>query len=187
MKPLNKAVGLLLLASPLLSPLAAHASECGGPVNHVKVASLDAQRALVTNYTGSGGQFDADPLLGTTVAVPRLAKNACLVIHFSAEATIDDNAAVFEVLVDGVPATGQYTGFINEPSPVLVEAIPIIDDHNGIEIGRPTRFQHMLSYTVFARVGGGSHTVEVLGANCCSINSGPGSVVHAATLAVESP
>lgn len=46
----------------------------------------------------------------------------------------------------------------------------------------------MVNYTVYAPVGGGRHTVDVLVANCCSsITPRPGTVIEAATLTVEGP
>ena len=183
----------LLLLAATLAPATSHAAECSGTIGHVTAVSLDTTKYAYVNYSATGGQFDSDPLISATVSVPHpLAVVArpppsCLIVHFSAEATALDNAIVFQVLLDGVPMQGNSpTGANGVSSPAIFEANPIIF-HNDVEVGRPGPAPQMLSYTLFGTVNGGSHTVKVLKANCCSaINSlVPGSYVQAATLTVE--
>lgn len=216
----KKALLLSLFAAPLLLPQVSHAASCSGTVGHVQTVSLDATRYTLINYTApevppppgsppvaGPGRFDPTPLLQTTVNVPasvsvvggRLVPTvSCLVAHFSAEATAYDNGIVFQVLLDGVPMKGNSpSGPDSIANPAVFQATPIILNNDNVEVGRPHGQADMLSYTFFAPVTGGNHTVKVLFANCCSEFDGTsitdpvtGNVivdfVQAATLTLES-
>jgi hypothetical protein len=161
------------LASCLLSPLTASAQDdtrCAGNLLGVAGVSLSAPRTASVDFSGSGGQLDA--LLDTDVTVRGQAAS-CLLIQFSAMAYPQDNAIVFQVLVDGVPVPGQSAlpGF---------PGIPVVFDPEETDnnLGR------MVSHSFVAPVAPGLRRVELRFAGCCSPNPGSG-VVNSATLSVQ--
>jgi hypothetical protein len=155
---------------------AAPALECQAVTINTKAVALPSARVLnpVVDFSGSGGQLDPTPLLQTDIDVAPsiLARGGCLVVHFSTQADPQDNAIIFQVSLDNVPMTGH--GAILFSTPVVAD--PEETDKN---------LSRMLSYTFFAPLTAGKHTIRVRIASCCTSNPTGGLVVRAATLVAQ--
>lgn len=159
--------------------------ECEIRYSSVKaVKSNEVRETLVnfnTNESGekdSTGFLDPDPLISTNVTVNGRTSR-CLVARFSAMAEPRDSHIMFQVLIDGVPMEGHGIFPFSVP---LVEN-PVVWDPEETDQDQ-TR---MVSYSFFADVDPGEHTIEVLFAGCCGDTSGgdPIAVVRSSVLTIE--
>jgi hypothetical protein len=151
-------------------------TECQGLQVNMKAVALPGQRVLnpIVDFGGSGGQLHPVPVLQTDFNVfPLPARSTCVVVTFSTQADPQDNHIVFQASIDNVPMLGHGT-FLGLPTPVVVD--PEETNLNN------TR---MLSYTFFAHVGPGVHTLRIRAASCCTSNPTGGLVIRAATAIVR--
>lgn len=173
------ATALALLAVAItLSSLEGQASdnqvECASKSKQVKAVTSPGVHGTDVSFNGSPDRFHPVPLLKTTVDVD--GSSTCLIAHFSAMAQPQDNWAVFQVRVDGVPMEGHAGGLGGVDIPIVFDP-----DESGT-IG-PYR---MVAYSFFKKVGPGEHTVEVLFAGCCSSDPhGSGVGVQGPVLTLE--
>ena len=152
--------------------MAAQHLECQGITANTKAVALAAPRSgSLVNFTGSGGQLDPVPLLETTInVIGFLGRAACVTVTFSAQADPGDNYGVYQASIDNVPMLGH--GVMSEyglATPVVFDAV---NQGTFLPID-PYRFfnpatSRMVSYTFFAAVTPGTHTIRIRVAGCCS-------------------
>ena len=174
---LPRLMAVVLAILPLLAlpgtPAEAQQIECA---NHAggqfKAVALTAPRFATVDFSGSGGQLDPIPLLETEIAGPL----TCVVVHFSAQADPLDNFIVFQASIDDIPMQG-HAQF---PYLAAAPTTPVVFDPEETNLN----ISRMVSYTFFARVGPGAHTVRIRFAGCCS-PIGNGALVRAAVMSVH--
>jgi hypothetical protein len=135
--------------------------ECRSKAGTVKAVALTDERAPNTDFSGTGGALDPEPLLQTVIRVGKnLGRHKCIIAHFSAQVVPHDSFIMFQVSVDGVPMAGHARFPFITPSPET----PVVWDSNvGIE-----NYSILTAYNFFIQVEPGEHRVEVRFANCCS-------------------
>lgn len=181
-------------ATAALSPIATaqittHPAGCESVSVQMKAVSLPSPRSgALVNFTGSGGQLDPTPLLETTFTVPASTQRVvCVFLTFSAQIDPTDNYGVYQASIDNVPMNGhgslaaEYPGLT---TPIVFDAVNQatylpIDPYRFLN-GANSRF---VSYTFFAAVAPGTHTMRIRMAACCSPSPGGfgGVSVRAAT------
>lgn len=166
---------LLILSLPLEGRASHDQVACESKPKNVKAVSIASTHITTVNFTGSGGGFDPNPLLTTTVTIGG-SKPSCLVTHFSAIPQPTDNHIVFQVRVDGMPMEGHVPNLFGTGTPAVSE--PNQTDE-FVDVPR------MAAYTFFKEVKPGDHTVEVLFAACCSSGPFGATYVDAAVLTLE--
>ena len=169
---LPRLMAIVLAMVPLLAfpgtPAEAQQIECGSnAASQFKAVALSAPRTATVDFSGSGGQLDPLPLLETEI----VAGPGCVVVHFSAEANPLDNFIVFQASIDDVPMQGQTQFPYLSPAP----GTPVVFDPEETNLNAA----RMVSYTFFAKVSKGAHTVRIRFAGCCSPNPGSGLVLAA--------
>ena len=164
------------------------AGECQGIAINTKAVALSVPRTGdMLNFTGSGGHLDPNPLLQTDINVVGLpAHPVCVTVTFSSQADPSDNYAVYQASIDNVPMAGHGTlqaeyGFT---TPIVFDAVnqgfALATGPGNILNAANSR---MVSYTFFASLLPGTHTIRIRLAGCCSpVLSGPSIIVRAATL-----
>ena len=166
-------LGMLPSLALPTTPAAAQQVECTNRAGgQYKAVALTATRTSTVDFSGSGGQLDPLPLLETTINGA-----SCVVVHFSAQADPQDNFVVFQASIDDIPMEGHAQFPYISPAPET----PVVFDPEETNLN----VSRMVSYTFFAKVGHGTHTVRIRFAGCCSSNSGNGAVVRAATMSVN--
>ena len=164
------------------------ALECQGVTINTKAVALATPLTRASeNFTGSFGQLDPIPLLQTDINVLGLPGRAsCVTVTFSAQADPSDNYAVYQASIDDVPMSGHGSLFN-----VYGYTTPIVFDevNQGTFLtvapyqypnGANSRF---VSYTFFAPVMPGVHTIRIRLAGCCSlVTPGTSIYVRAATV-----
>lgn len=149
--------------------------ECESKSKNVKGVTAPGTRGTAVAFGTNPNNFDPTPLLSTKITVGGR-RSSCLIAHFSAMAQPQDNQAVFQVRVDGVPMQGHAAGLLGVPVPV------VYDPDESAAMGPP----RMVAYNFFTEVEPGEHTVEVLFAGCCSSDpNGSGVVVESPVLTLE--
>jgi hypothetical protein len=140
---------------------------CLGKAQFVQAASSGVRTTAVnfnTDQFGNPddvGHFDPVPLL--TAVVETTSPSTCLIIHFSSLLQPQDNHAMFQVRVDGIPAEGHAIFPYSIPTvkaPVVWD--PEETDHN---------LTRMVAYDFFDIVPPGTHRVEVRFAGCCGLTN----------------
>lgn len=149
--------------------------ECSGTMQNTKAVALTAGTTLynVTDFSGSQGQLDPTPLLQTEITTngnPH--RPSCVVLTFSTQAAPQDNSIVFQASIDGIPMIGHGVSFY---------PTPIVWDPEETNLNLP----RMLSYTFFANILPGDHTIRIKIAGCCSANPTTVLVVNAATMVIR--
>lgn len=176
---MKKQSTLFAVAALAIFPVAMTAQtanpECTGIQINTKAVALAAPITLysVTDFSGSGGQLDPTPLLQTNINVigfPR--QTACVTVTFSTQADPQDNAIVFQASIDNVPMMGHGVSFF--PTPVVSDP-----EETNLNLSR------MLSYTFFASVQPGTHTVRIKIASCCTSNPTGVLAVRGATIVIR--
>jgi hypothetical protein len=118
---------------------------------------------------GQGGHVAGQPLRHHSVSVRHAEPSAALDDQhlrqqprqqlrdraFSAHARITDNYIVFQVRIDGVPMQGHLSAI----GPYTTPAIVALYDDPSEQLSDPTK---VVAYNFFARVGPGTHTVQVM-------------------------
>ena len=179
------AMGVMAVFPMLMS---AESVECQSITANTKAVALASPRGgPLVNFTGSGGLLDPVPLLETQITVPGPPGRVnCVTLTFSAQADPGDNYGVYQASIDSVPMSGH--GTLSEygiSTPVVFDAV----NQATFLPTDPNRFfnpatSRMVSYTFFAPVTPGVHTIVVRVAGCCS--QSPGGVspvfVRAATM-----
>jgi hypothetical protein len=135
-------------------------TECDSVTLRQKAVSKNGtvQAATVDFATG---QLDPTPVLETQIQV--LTKG-CVFVTFSAQVDPQDNAVVFQASVDNVPMSGHALfPYSTPPIPTPVVWDP---EETNLNLSR------MVSYTFFAQVNPGVHTVRLRFAGCCSLIPG---------------
>ena len=176
---------LTTIAVLALLPAAMPAQECQGLALNTKAVALAAPRiGPLVNFTGSGGLLDPVPLLETNITVVALAaRPACVTVTFSAQVDPSDNYGVYQASIDNTPMNGHGSlapeyGFT---TPIVFDAVnqgsflPGSATLNGAN-------SRIVSYTFFASVSPGAHTIRIRLASCCSPIPVGGGVVRAATV-----
>lgn len=137
------------------------------------VALAEPRSGFLVNFTGSGGQLDAVPLLESSFTVaPSSQRTVCVALTFSAQIDPGDNYGVYQASIDNIPMVGhgslaaEYPGLT---TPIVFDAVnqgtylPV--DPYRYPNGANSRF---VSYTFFAMVTPGTHTMRIKLAACCS-------------------
>ena len=145
---------------------------CSNPGGPFKTVSLSGPRTSTVDFSGSGGQLDPVPLLETEFK----SGPTCVLVNFSAQADPQDNHIVFQASIDDIPMEGQTQFPYLTPAP----ATPVVWDPEETNLN----VSRMVSYTFFARVPLGVHTVRIRFAGCCSPTPGSG-LVRAAVMSVH--
>jgi hypothetical protein len=189
---------IALTATAALAPIATaqvttHPIACESVAVQMKAVALPSPRSgALVNFTGSGGQLDPTPLLETTFTVPASTQRAvCVFVTFSAQIDPADNYGVYQASIDNVPMNGhgslaaEYPGLT---TPIVFDAVNQgtylpIDPYRYLN-GSNSRF---VSYSFFATVAPGTHTMRIKMAACCSQAPGGfgGVSVRAATALVR--
>ncbi|HEX2444127.1 MAG TPA: hypothetical protein VHJ77_09295 [Vicinamibacterales bacterium] len=131
---------------------AAQQIECRSSAPLVKAVTSPDNHYVTTRF-----QFDTpnlQPLLTTSIFVNSRG-SSCVIAHFSAHARITDNYIVFQVRIDGVPMQGHLSAI----GPYTTPAIVALYDDPSEQLSDPTK---VVAYNFFARVGPGTHTVQVM-------------------------
>ncbi len=170
--PLALAAVAVLLPASLLAQTTA-APQCQSANLSVKAVALPAAKLLsaVVDFSGSGGQLDPTPLLQTDINVVGIpGVRTCVTVTFSTQADPTDNGIVFQASIDNNLMVGHaiVPGF---STPVILEP-----EETNLNL---TRFR---SYTFFASVLPGTHTIKVKVASCCTSNPTGVLMFRAATL-----
>ncbi len=170
------------LSSPQIGWAQTDVTNCSSTLGHVTAVSLPAAREATIDFAGGGqipaGSFDPIPLLNTTIELNGR-RPSCLIAHFSNIPQPADNHIVYQVRVDGIPMEGHHPTLFGFGTAAVSD--PNRTDEFFVDVPR------MASYTFFATIEPGEHTVEVLFAGCCSGTTGysSGSVVAGATLTLQ--
>ena len=173
MTRLNKVVIAIAAVAVIPTLGSAQAPECQGVAISVKAVALAVPRTgPVLNFTGSGGLLDPTPLLQTDINVVGIpGRPVCVTVTFSSQADPSDNYAVYQASIDNAPMSGHGTlfaeyGFL---APVVFDAVnqafALASGPGDILNGANSR---MVSYTFFASVMPGMHTIRIRLAACCS-------------------
>lgn len=145
---------------------------------------------MVTNFSFAG-QLDPVPLLETTInTIGGRTTTACVTVTFSAQVDPGDNYGVYQASIDDVPMIGHGSLPEYAPTPIVFDAV------NQVSLlpGDPSRYPNsansrMVSYTFFASVAPGTHTIKIKVAGCCGGNNpagfSPNPFVRAATVEVR--
>jgi hypothetical protein len=149
---------------------------CESVAVQMKTVGLATPRSgSLVNFTGSGGNLDPVPLLEASFTVSPSSRSACVALTFSAQSDFGDNYGVYQASIDDVPMTGHASlapeyGFT---TPIVFDAVnqgtylpvsPYIYPNYS-----NSRF---VSYTFFATVTPGTHTMRIKVAGCCSSTPG---------------
>ena len=123
------------------------------------------------------GYFDPTPLISTQIKT--VGRRTCIVVQFSALVEPQDNHVMFQVRVDGAPMQGHAIFPYSVPT---VQA-PVVWDPEETD----KNLTRMVSYTFFASVEQGAHTVDVQFAGCCGLTGGVNviSLVRNAVMTVQ--
>jgi hypothetical protein len=128
----------------------------------------------VTDFSGTMGQLDPTPIAEARIQVleviPHLPQ--CVTVTFSTEATPEDNSIIFQASIDNIPMNGHGAS---------VYSTPIVWDPEETDKNLP----RMLSYTFFASLTPGAHTVRIRVASCCTSNPTGTVVINAGTVVVR--
>jgi hypothetical protein len=108
------------------------------------------------------GFFDPTPLISTDIATT--GPHTCLIVHFSALVEPRDNHVMFQVRVDGAPMEGHAIF----PYSVPTVKAPVVWDPEETD----KNLTRMVASNLFATVGQGAHTVDVLFSGCCGLTGG---------------
>ena len=178
MKMLNKLM-ITITAAIAVIPWMASAETTTQPLGcesvslQMQAVSLAAPRSgSLVNFSGSGGLLDPVPLLESNFTVAALTQRAvCVFLTFSAQIDPSDNYGVYQASIDNVPMIGHGTlapeyGYT---TPVVFDAV---NQGSSLPVspysypnGANSRF---VSYTFFAMVPPGTHTMRIKVAGCCS-------------------
>ena len=168
---LTIAMGVMAVYPILMSAQALECESSTSNFNNKAVALAAPRSGNLVNFTGSGGQLDPVPLLETTININGSANHpACVAVTFSAQTDFGDNYGVYQASIDNVPMSGH--ALMTEyglTTPVVFNAV-----NQATYLPRdPYRFfnsatSQMVSYTFFAPVGPGVHTIRIRVAGCCS-------------------
>jgi hypothetical protein len=198
MKTLNQlmitiAVAAAAIPSAASAQVTTQPTRCESMSVQIQAVALPAPRSgSLVNFSGSGGQLDPVPLLESTFTVPPSTQRAvCVFLTFSAQIDPGDNYGVYQASIDDIPMVGhgslaaEYPGFT---TPVVFDAVNQgsylpVDPYRYFN-GSNSRF---VSYTFFAMVSPGAHTMRVKVAACCSPVPGgmAGVFVRAATAVLK--
>lgn len=135
-------------------------TECDSITLRQKAVTKAGVQAATVDFA-AGGQLDPAPVLETQIQV--FAKT-CIFVTFSAQADPQDNAIVFQASVNNVPMFGHAQFPYLTPAP----ATPVVWDPEESNLN----LSRMVSYTFFAQVGPGVHTIRIRFAGCCSLVPG---------------
>ena len=168
---------LMAMATLAMFPAVSSAQtnpECAGILVHTKaVALIPTTLYGVTDFSGSFGQLDPTPLIETNIHVTGPHRRPqCVIVTFSTQAAPQDNSIVFQASIDDVPMEGHGASFY--PTPIVWDP-----EETNLNLSR------MLSYTFFASVTPGAHTVRIKVAGCCSANPTTTVVANAGTIVVR--
>jgi hypothetical protein len=184
-----KVVGLAPAALALLVIVASDASaqtgaaRCEGQPMTVRAQSSGVRTTTVNFNTDQFGNpdptgyFDPTPLISTQIRT--LVRRTCLIVQFSALVEPQDNHVMFQVRVDGAAMQGHAIFPYSVPT---VQA-PVVWDPEETD----KNLTRMVSYTFFASVEAGTHTVDVRFAGCCGLTGGVNviSLVRNAVMTVQ--
>jgi len=184
---LDKAAVAMATIAVLPALVQAQSPECQGLAIQKKAVALAAPRiGPVVDFVGSGGNLDPAPLLQTNVLVTGIpGRPVCVTVTFSAQADPFDNYGVYQASIDDIPMAGH-----GSLQPEYGFATPIVFDATNqsnlvpVYTSNLNPRSRMVSYTFFASVVPGLHTVRIRVASCCSPVSPGGLHVRAATLVV---
>ena len=166
-------LAVAMIGAPLSTTSAqTRVQECSNLAGGQFKAVSTGPRTATVDFSGSGGQLDPVPLLETEIKTGP----TCVLVHFSAQADPQDNFAVFQASIDDIPMEGHAQFPYLTPAP----ATPVVFDPEETNLN----VSRMVSYTFFAWVDRGAHTVRIRFAGCCSINPGSG-LVRAAVMSVN--
>jgi hypothetical protein len=189
MKTFNQIMITVAAAVAAIPTMAlAQSPSCESTSVQVKAVALSAPRSgSLVNFSGSGGQLDPVPLLEGTFTVPPSAQGkACVVLTFSAQIDPGDNYGVYQASIDDVPMNGHgsMAPEYGITTPVVFDAV----NQGSFLPVDPYRYPNyansrFVSYTFFANVATGTHTMRIKVAGCCSPVPGgmAGVFVRAAT------
>ena len=173
-----------LTSLPAAAQAAAAPVICDNRAPRINAVKLAAPRDNTVDFSGSNGAFDPIPLLETQIEVG--GKNpSCVIVHFSAQVSTEDNSVVFQASIDNDPMEGHtlYPEELRSPqllTPIVLDRSSVFSQANPIPV--PT----MASYNFFSIVNPGVHTVRIKWAGCCSADPASVSVeALAAVLTVE--
>ncbi len=152
---------------------------CESVAVQMKAVGLTTPRSgSLVNFSGSGGNLDPTPLLETTFTVgASTQRTVCVALTFSAQSDFTDNYGVYQASIDDTPMLGHgsLAAEYGYTTPIVFDAVNqgtylpvspyIYPNHSN------SRF---VSYTFFAMVTPGTHTMRIKVAGCCS--SSPGGV-----------
>ena len=188
MKSLNMSLIAIATIAVIPAVVSAQAPECQGVTVNTKAVALAAPRVgPLLNFTGSGGLLDPVPLLETNISVFGLpARPVCVTVTFSVQADPGDNYGVYQASIDNVPMSGHGSLFpeYGYATPIVFDAvnqgafIPIYPLYAILNAAN----SRMVSYTFFASLLPGTHTIRIRAASCCSPVLIGGAYVRAATL-----
>ena len=168
---------LMAVATLAMFPAVASAQtnpECAGMLLNTKAVALTPATLYgVTDFSGSFGQLDPTPIAEMNIHVTGSPRHPeCVIVTFSTQAAPQDNSIVFQASIDDVPMQGHGAAFY--PTPIVWDP-----EETNLNLSR------MLSYTFFASVTPGAHTVRIKVAGCCSANPTTTVVVNAGTVVVR--
>jgi len=169
------AAAAAMLLIPALGRAQAQTTECESVTLRQKAISKTGPVQLATVDFAAGGQLDPTPLLETQIQV---FTKTCVFVTFSAQADPQDNFIVFQASVNNVPMSGHAQFPYLTPAP----ATPVVFDPEETNLN----VSRMVSYTFFAQVGPGTHTVRIRFAGCCSLVPGGNSAfIRAAAMSIR--
>jgi hypothetical protein len=194
MKTLNKLMLTIAAAAAAIptmtfAQIVPQSVTCDSISAQMHAVALAAPRSgALVNFSGSGGQLDPVPLLESNFTVIGLPQRpVCVALTFSAQIDPTDNYGVYQASIDNNPMLGHGSMTAEYPAittPVVFDAVnqgsylPVAP-YNYPNYGN-SRF---VSYTFFAMVLPGTHTMRIKMAACCSPSPGGigGVSVRAAT------
>ena len=175
MEELAATAALLLIPALSQAQAQVRTTECDGVTLRQKAVTKTGPVQFATVDFAAGGQLDPTPVLETQIQL--LTKN-CVFVTFSAQADPQDNAIVFQASVDNVPMSGHAQFPYLTPAP----ATPVVWDPEETNLN----LSRMVTYTFFAQVGPGTHTVRIRFAGCCSlIPSGNSAYIRNAVMSIR--
>jgi|KBSMisStandDraft_5_1062788.scaffolds.fasta_scaffold30598_2 hypothetical protein len=169
---------MMMMAALAMCPSVSSAQttpQCGGIQLFATAMALTPTTLYnVTDFSGSMGQLDPTPIAEARIQVleivPRLPQ--CVTVTFSTVAAPQDNSIVFQASIDDIPMNGHGAS---------VYPTPIVWDPEETDKNLP----RMLSYTFFASLAPGAHTVRIKVASCCTSNPTGTVVINAGTVVVR--
>jgi hypothetical protein len=168
------AAAAALLLVPSLGLAQVQVRECESVALREKAVTKVGPAQLATvDFAGSGGQLDPIPVLQTTI---RSFTKTCVFVTFSGQVDPQDNHIVFQASIDNVPMQGHAQFPYLTPAPTT----PVVWDPEETNLN----VSRMVSYTFFAEVGPGDHTVRIRFAGCCSI-IGNSAIIRSAVMSVR--